>query len=107
MEEEMKLIASATAALGLVLAATPALAELPEKRTATFGTGDIDLSTQQGQKEINWRIDRAVRHVCQIGASNPNARLLSKDAQDCVAKARSSAQQQVARLMSAESEKGG
>lgn len=103
----MKLIASASAALGLALAATPALAELPEKRTATFGVGDLDLATPKGQKELNWRIERAVRSVCQIGTPDINSRLLPKDAQACVAQARSGAMRQVARLMAGDAQKGG
>jgi UrcA family protein len=107
MEEEMKLIACVPAALGLVLAATPALAELPEQRTVTFTTSDIDLATPKGQKELNWRIERAVRNVCQTHITNSSSRILSEDAKTCIAKARSSAQQQVARIMANEGQKGG
>lgn len=103
----MKLIASASAALGLALAATPALAELPEKRTATFGVGDLDLATPKGQKELNWRIERAVRSVCQVQSTAARSRVLTDDARTCIAKARSGAQAQVARLMAGEGMKGG
>ena len=103
----MTLIASATAALGLVLAATPALAQLPELRTAIITTSDINLATPQGQKELNWRIDRAIRNVCQLGYRDMSGRILTDDAKTCIAKARSSAQAQVARLTASEAQKGG
>lgn len=102
----MKLIALAPAALGLVLAATPALAELPEQRTATFTTSDLKLGTPEGQKELNWRIERAVRNVCQIGRRDAGTRILTEDAKACITKARNSARQQVAALMAGEGRKG-
>lgn len=102
----MKRNAFAPAALGLVLAATPALAELPEQRTVTFTTGDLKLTTPEGQKELSWRIERAVRDVCQISARDAGSRMLTADAKACIAKARNSAQQQVAALMAAEARKG-
>jgi UrcA family protein len=107
MEEEMKLIAHATAALGLVLAATPALAELPEARTVTFTTSDIDLATPKGQKELNWRVARAVRNVCQTGDRTTGSRIMTAEARACIAKARNSALQQVAALIAAKEQKGG
>jgi len=102
----MKLIALAPAALGLVLAATPALAQMPEQRTVMFKTSDINLATPEGQKELNWRIDRAVRNVCQLGHRDAGSRILTDDAKTCVTKARNSAQQQVAALMAAKGRKG-
>lgn len=103
----MKLIACGPAVLGLVLAATPALAELPEQRTVKVTTGGLKLATPDGQKALNWRIERAVREVCQIGASDTRSRILSEDAKACMTKARNSAQQQVAALMATEGRKGG
>jgi UrcA family protein len=106
MEEEMKLIAFAPAALGLVLAATPALAQLPDQRTVTFTTSDINLATTEGQKELNWRIERAVRNVCQVGYRAQGSRILTDDVKVCITKARNSAQQQVAALMAGQGKKG-
>ena len=103
----MTLIANATAALGLVLAATPALAQQTQQRTAIITTSDINLATPQGQKELNWRINRAIRNVCQLGYRDMSGRILTDDAKTCIAKARSSAQAQVARLTASEAQKGG
>ncbi|MEA1618788.1 UrcA family protein [Erythrobacter sp. T5W1-R] len=107
----MKLIATATAALGLVLAATPALAQIsqvqPETRIVAFATNDIDLATPKGQKELNWRITRAVRNVCQVSVPDSSSRILSADAKACMAKAHASAQKQVAQLMASDAQKGG
>lgn len=102
----MKLIALAPAALGLVLAATPALAQMPEQRTVEVSTSGLKLGTPEGQKELNWRIERAVRDVCQIAPRDAGSRILTEDAKTCLAKARNSAQQQVAALMAAERNKG-
>lgn len=102
----MTLIASTAAALGLVLAATPALAQMPDQRTVMFTTSDINLATPEGQKQLNWRIDRAVRAVCQIGYRDAASHIITDDAKTCIAKARNSAQQQVAALMAAEGKKG-
>lgn len=107
----MKLITFAPALLGLALAATPALAELSspnaEQRIVTFTTSDIDLATPKGQKELNWRITRAVRNVCQTTTTDSSSRILSADAKTCIAKAHASAQKQVARLMASDTQKGG
>ncbi len=100
-------LAPFAAAFGLVLAATPALAETPEQRSVTFSVAAIDLSTPKGQRELNGRINRAVRDVCQTASLTTGSRILPQDAQDCIAKARASAARQVARLMAAESAKGG
>jgi UrcA family protein len=107
MEDDMKLLASAAAALGLMIAATPAMAQAPEQRAVTFTTSDIDLATPKGQKELNWRIERAVRHVCQTRSLANGSNALTKDAQTCIAKARANAQRQVARIMAGETQKGG
>lgn len=65
----MNLNAFIPAALGLVLAATPALAQLPDQRPdqriMALSISDLDLATPQGQKELNSRINRAIRDVCQ------------------------------------------
>lgn len=97
----MKLFASAAAALGLALAAAPTLANAPKQRMATITTSDIDLATPKGHKELNRRIDRAVRSVCQINNLAAGSRTLTHEAHTCIAKARTSAQSQVARIMAA------
>jgi UrcA family protein len=107
MEEEMKLIATATATIGLALAAIPALAQTPEQRSVTFQTNDIDLATPKGQNELQWRIDRAVRHVCQTRTLATGSRIQPHDTKKCIARARNSAQQQVARIMAVDGQIGG
>lgn len=102
----MNRIAFVPAALGLALAAAPALAELPEQRTVQVTTSGLKLGTPEGQKELNWRIERAVRDVCQVSTRDAGSRLLTADAKACIAKARNSAQQQVAALMAAQAQKG-
>lgn len=102
----MKLIALAAAALGLALAAIPALAQTTDHRTMAIITSDIKLATPEGQKLLSPRIEGMVRSVCQIGHRDAGSRILTDEAKTCIAKARNSAQQQVAALMAAEERKG-
>lgn len=107
----MNLIAFTPAVLGLALAAPPALAQLPEQnpqqRITNLSVSDLDLATPQGQKELNWRINRAIRDVCQTGRQATGTRVMSHEARDCIAKARASAQAQVALKMAEQARKGG
>ena len=95
----MKTLAIATAAVGLVFTATPALAgpaELPRQEVSIAG---IDLATPEGQRMLDQRIERAARQVCQVDTIRTGTRIRSHAAQTCLAKARVSAQQQVASIM--------
>lgn len=107
----MKLFALTPAVLGMALAATPALAQSPqpgsEQRILSFSVSDLDLATPKGQKELNWRINRAIRDVCQTGRHATGTRLMSEEAKTCIAKARASAQAQVAQKMAEQGQKGG
>ncbi|MGY6637900.1 MAG: UrcA family protein [Erythrobacter sp.] len=107
----MNLNAFIPAALGLVLAATPALAQLPDQRPdqriMALSISDLDLATPQGQKELNSRIDRAIRDVCQTSRKATGTRLMSEETRTCIAKARASARAQVAAAMAQQSQQGG
>lgn len=107
----MKLFALTPAVLGMALAATPALAQIADKserqRVTNISVDDLDLATPQGQKELNWRMNRAVRDVCQTGRHAIGTRVMSHDARGCIAQARASVQAQVALKMAEQTRKGG
>lgn len=95
----MKTLAIAAATIGLAFTATPALAgpdELPREEVSVAG---LDLATPEGQRMLEQRIDRAAREVCQVDSIRTGTRIRSHAAQTCLAKARASAQQQVATII--------
>ena len=95
----MKTLAIATASLGLVFTATPALAgpaELPAQKVSTAG---LDLSSPEGQQMLERRIESAAREVCQADNIRTGTRIRSSAVRECLAKARASAEQQVAAII--------
>ncbi len=103
----MKVIASTIAALGLVWAATPAMAETAQTRTVAVKTGDLDLASDAGRKELNWRIDRAIRKVCDTASLTRGAHTPAPQARSCITDARTGAERQIVRLMTVETRKNG
>ena len=97
----------ALAALGLAGAAvSPVLAGEADRMTIKVSTADLDLGTAEGQKMLDKRVEKAVRSVCRTTSLSTGSRILSHDAQVCLAKARSDARQQVAALVASE-QRGG
>ena len=92
----MKTLAFATAAVGLVLTATPALAETIENRSKEISVAGLDLESADGQRMLDQRIERAARAVCGVDEPQTATRIRSSKAYACVAKARANAKQQVA-----------
>lgn len=82
------------AALGLVFAAAPAIAN-DDKNTMTVSTKGIDLGTPEGQAMLERRVDKAARQICQLDGSATGTRLVRRGARDCYNKARASAKQQM------------
>lgn len=107
MKPLAKTITHALAALGLAGAAiTPAMAGNGQILTVKVNTADIDLGTAQGQKTLDQRVEKAVRHVCRTTDLSTGTRVMSQDALACLAKARTDAKQQVAAL-TVEQQRGG
>ena len=107
MKPLAKTITHALAALGLAGAAiTPAMAGNGQILTVKVNTADIDLGTAQGQKTLDQRVEKAVRHVCRTTDLSTGTRVMSQDALACLAKARSDAKQQVA-ARTLEQQRGG
>ncbi|WP_299195823.1 UrcA family protein [uncultured Erythrobacter sp.] len=92
----MKTLAIATATLGLAFTASPAFADPAELPHQAISIAGLDLATPEGQRMLDRRIDRAAREVCQVDNIRTGTRIRSQEAQRCFAKARASAQQQVA-----------
>lgn len=102
-----KTVTHAFAALGLAGAAiTPAIAGAPRITTINVPTADIDLGTAKGQKTLDQRVEKAVRHACRTTNAATGTRLMNRDARICLAKARTDAKQQIAALTT-EQQRGG
>lgn len=97
----------ALAAIGLAGAVvTPALASNVEHMTIEVSTADLNLATVEGQKTLDRRVEKAARSVCRTTGLNTGSRVLSHEAQTCLAKARADAKRQVAALVASE-QRGG
>ena len=72
-----------TAAIGLVAAAQPAFAE---SKAVSFS--DLDLSTEEGMKELDSRIDLAAKNVCGFSDDKFGSRMPSREARACYKEAR-------------------
>ena len=103
MKSFAKTAVHAFAAFGLASAAvSPALAQEFDHRTASVSYADVDLGTAKGQKILERRIEKALRHVCGMTNLDTGTRIMNSDALNCLAKARADAKRQVAALMTIE-----
>jgi UrcA family protein len=100
-------LAHAFAALGLAGAAiSPALANDAAPPSVTVHVADLDLTSPAGQRALDRRLDRAVRSVCADGGFRTGSRIMSREGQACLAKARASVRDQVAALTTAQQHGG-
>lgn len=108
MKPLVKTITHALAALGLAGAAiTPALAGEPAAMTINVSAADLDLATAQGQKTLAQRVEKAARAVCRTAAATTGSRILSREAQACLAQARKDVKQQVSAMTFSNEQRGG
>jgi UrcA family protein len=98
----MRYALPALAALALGTAAAAAASNSVEVRY-----DDLDLSTAKGQKTLDRRIDQAARSVCDAEILDTGTRIMSKDATDCIGKAKTAVKRQVAALVAGAAQKGG
>ena len=89
----MKATLIALAALGATLVSAPAFAE-----SISVKYKDLDLSTAEGQRSLDSRIEAAARKVCGFNELTVGTRIPDKEARDCVAEAHRKLQKQVAML---------
>ena len=107
-----KPLATLILAAGLsAMAAMPAQAETGRiKRiavsSASVTTADLDLGTPEGERKLRARVAKAVREVCRANEVETGHRGMTRDARACLAKARASADRQVAALLS-DAQRGG
>lgn len=107
MKTLAKTFTLAAAAISLAgTAITPALAGQPVLRTAEIAFGDLDLGTAEGQRTLDRRIEKAVRQVCRTVSVQTGTKIMDRDAQDCLVRARAEAKQKVAARTSTE-QRGG
>ncbi|MEL7187953.1 MAG: UrcA family protein [Pseudomonadota bacterium] len=95
----MKTFALAAATFGLAISATPALAGPGQGETMKISTAGLDLATPEGQKMLDQRIERAAKSVCKVGDVRTGTRFKSREAKECLTKARASAKRQVATII--------
>ncbi len=98
------------AAMAAALIASPALAGTPAKDTGAQSMvikySDLNLATAEGQERLERRINAAARKVCNIDRQRTGTRIQSAKNKACYAKARKSARNQMASLIS-ETRRGG
>ena len=81
----------------LALSTAPAMArEAPTSRVVSHA--DLDLTTQQGQKEFDSRVDAAAREVCGIDTGMTSTMNAEFMARVCHSRAKKGAQQAIAQL---------
>ncbi|HZF45332.1 MAG TPA: UrcA family protein, partial [Sphingomonadaceae bacterium] len=76
-----------------IFVAQPAFAE-----AAVVSYKDLDLTTEQGQKELDRRIDGAAREVCGMNEERTGTRIVSSDARKCYKEARKQLENRLAAL---------
>lgn len=95
----MTRLAMTLAAIGLAgTAISPTLANETETMTVRVEYNDLNLATPEGQAKLDKRLEKAVRTVCRTRSHTGGSRVLSLDAQACLAKARADVRQQVAAI---------
>ncbi len=95
-----------TAALGLAVVSTPALAGPSDNPSVEIAIADINLATPEGQERLDRRVKKAAQALCGVGTRRSGSRIPSMDSKRCYAKAMKSAEQQVATLIEAQ-QRGG
>ena len=95
----MKTLAIATAVVGLAFTTTPAFAGQGELREQTIDISAYNLETPEGQRMLEQRLERVARDVCGFNEQRVGTRIRDTGARACLAKARASAQRQVATII--------
>ncbi|MEW4449375.1 UrcA family protein [Qipengyuania sp. JC766] len=60
---------------------------------------DLDLATEQGQKTLERRIDRAAREICGLDDTTLGTRIRDRESRQCYTRAKASAERQVTALI--------
>lgn len=98
----LAIAAALTLTLGSAIATvTPAYAAT-ESRQIEVSYADLNLETDAGRATLERRLDKAARNVCDADSSAIGRRIAPRQETECLAKARSLATEQVARIMQRE-----
>jgi UrcA family protein len=77
-----------------VVAASPVVA-----RDFTVNYADLNLKSEQGQRALERRIDKAARDYCGVGVGQTGSRVISHSTRQCYQDARNAARQQIGELV--------
>ena len=99
-------LAATLAAASLVAAITPAAAADASKAQVEVKYRDLDLSTAEGAKELEHRLNRAAQEVCGMTATTTGTRLPSSEARACYKETRAQLQENFAQLVPAGKSRG-
>ncbi len=97
----MKKIVATLSALALVVPMASAHAE-----SISIEYSDLNLSSPEGQKQLERRIDAAARKVCELERTQTGTRIRNPDALACYEQAKVQAKRQLAAVIEREA-KGG
>jgi UrcA family protein len=90
--------AIALAALsGALLAAQPLMAESVQVKY-----DDLDLTTQEGRKQLDQRIDRAAGTVCGADEAAVGSRIQDRETRNCIKQAKRQIEQSLAKITGAD-----
>ena len=93
-------------ALGAAVLAAP-LAAKDEAPTVGVHYGDLDLTSAEGQRKLDIRLERAARDVCGMDERMTGSHLRADHSRVCYREARRNLDQQYAQLVSRKSATGG
>lgn len=89
----------AAAALSAAIAAPAAQAQSNDIPNGQIEYSDLDLSTEEGVAELDQRIERAARFICEMDVTSTGTRVVSKAKRDCADAVRKSAKKQLASVI--------
>ncbi len=101
----MRMQSLALALAASVLAVPAAAAD--EQRSTRVHYGDLDLSTEAGQRQLDIRLERAARGVCRVNEPVTGSHLRSPNARKCYEEARRDLDRQYAQLVTRRTTAGG
>lgn len=88
----------AAAALSAAIA-SPAMAAADGAPNGEIEYSDLDLSTDEGVAELDTRIERAARFICEMDVTTTGSRVVPKEKRNCVKTVRVSAKKQLASVI--------
>lgn len=90
----------AAAAMSAALATAPAIAGDAEGKSVAVSYHDLDLSSAEGLKALERRLESAARRACDYNNLQVGSRIKSRSQRDCLIVARKSAKAQFAQIVS-------